>query len=171
MHRALPLFLCLLAAYPAAAQAPLPVGLGIGKSEYAPGCFAGPAISRMGTKVILVDVTKKQVINARLERTACSKAATYRMPDSPHHLNLTLPEDSDYPVGLVFPAATTIGWAPYPTATYNGRTYGIGECTSHEGAHLTVWEGEPYKSKLINDAYYYAGYDTQANCPNLPLVQ
>lgn len=33
-----------------------------------------------------------------------------------------------------------------------------------EGLHLTVWTGEPLKGKSRWHAYYYLGYDTEANC-------
>ena len=37
-------------------------------------------------------------------------------------------------------------------------------CTSMEGLHLTIWSGEPLKGKRRWHAYYYLGYDTEANC-------
>lgn len=37
-------------------------------------------------------------------------------------------------------------------------------CTSNEGLHLTVWAGEPLKSKRLWHEYYYLGYDVQPNC-------
>ncbi len=42
-------------------------------------------------------------------------------------------------------------------------------CFTSEGIQFSVWEGEAYQSKLIWSGYYYVGYDTDANCPDLPL--
>ena len=37
-------------------------------------------------------------------------------------------------------------------------------CASIEGAHLTVWSGQPLKGKRRWHAYYYLGYDTESDC-------
>jgi hypothetical protein len=37
-------------------------------------------------------------------------------------------------------------------------------CASSEGAHLTIWSGAPLVGQRRWHAYYYAGYDTEADC-------
>lgn len=37
-------------------------------------------------------------------------------------------------------------------------------CASTEGLHLTVWAGEPLKSKRVWHRYYYLGYDVNPDC-------
>ncbi|MBK5275700.1 MAG: hypothetical protein JJE30_11685 [Desulfuromonadales bacterium] len=46
----------------------------------------------------------------------------------------------------------------------NGNFESFRLCTSNEGLHLTVWAGEPLKSKRLWHEYYYLGYDVQPNC-------
>ncbi len=46
----------------------------------------------------------------------------------------------------------------------DGRLEQFRICWSMEGAHLTAWSGIPLKSRRVWHKYYYAGYDTQANC-------
>jgi hypothetical protein len=40
----------------------------------------------------------------------------------------------------------------------------VRSCTSLEGVHLTVWAGEPLKSRQLWHAYYYLGYDVEPSC-------
>jgi hypothetical protein len=44
-------------------------------------------------------------------------------------------------------------------------------CTSNEGIHLTVWAGEPLKSKRLWHEYYYLGYDVEPNCTKKDYAQ
>jgi len=44
-------------------------------------------------------------------------------------------------------------------------------CTSNEGLHLTVWAGEPLKSKRLWHEYYYLGYDVEPNCTKKDYAQ
>jgi hypothetical protein len=37
-------------------------------------------------------------------------------------------------------------------------------CASTEGAHLTVWSGQPLRGKRRWHTYYYLGYDTESDC-------
>jgi len=37
-------------------------------------------------------------------------------------------------------------------------------CTSAEGVHLTVWQGEPLEGKRVWHQYYYLGQDLEPNC-------
>jgi len=46
----------------------------------------------------------------------------------------------------------------------DGRLASFRECASQEGLHLTVWGGEPLKSKRLWHEYYYLGYDVEPNC-------
>jgi len=46
----------------------------------------------------------------------------------------------------------------------DGRLASFRECASQEGLHLTVWTGEPLKSKRLWHEYYYLGYDVEPNC-------
>jgi hypothetical protein len=47
----------------------------------------------------------------------------------------------------------------------DGRIEHFGSCASVEGLHLTVTSGEPPEALRIWHAYYYLGYDTEADCP------
>jgi hypothetical protein len=38
------------------------------------------------------------------------------------------------------------------------------ECTSVEGLHLTVWNGEPLRGSRKWHRYFYLGYDVEPNC-------
>jgi hypothetical protein len=38
------------------------------------------------------------------------------------------------------------------------------ECASAEGLHLTAWRGEPVRGERIWHAYFYLGYDVEADC-------
>ncbi len=38
------------------------------------------------------------------------------------------------------------------------------DCTSSEGVHLTVWNGEPLKGTRKWHRYFYLGYDVEPNC-------
>ena len=40
-------------------------------------------------------------------------------------------------------------------------------CSTSEGVQFSVWSDEAYKSKLLWSDYYYLGYDTEADCPNV----
>jgi len=42
------------------------------------------------------------------------------------------------------------------------------QCTTSEGIQFSIWDGKAYKSNLIWSGYYYLGYDTEPNCPELP---
>ncbi len=37
-------------------------------------------------------------------------------------------------------------------------------CASSEGLHLTIWAGEPLKSRRLWHSYYYLGYDVEPTC-------
>jgi hypothetical protein len=43
-------------------------------------------------------------------------------------------------------------------------TLQVRSCTSSEGLHLTVWSGQPLKSRRLWHAYYYLGYDVAPSC-------
>ncbi len=38
------------------------------------------------------------------------------------------------------------------------------DCTSREGAHLTICSGQPLKGSRLWHAYFYLGYDTEPSC-------
>ena len=41
------------------------------------------------------------------------------------------------------------------------------ECSTSEGVQFNVWSDAPYKNKALWSAYYYLGYDTEPNCPEM----
>jgi hypothetical protein len=43
-------------------------------------------------------------------------------------------------------------------------TMRVRSCTSSEGLHLTLWDGEPLESNRVWHAYHYLGYDVTPNC-------
>ena len=45
-----------------------------------------------------------------------------------------------------------------------GKNHYFRSCTSHEGLHLTAWEGLPLKGTRRWHWYYYLGYDVIPNC-------
>ncbi len=40
----------------------------------------------------------------------------------------------------------------------------VRSCTSREGLHLTIWEGEPLKTRRLWHHYWYLGYDVEPSC-------
>jgi len=56
----------------------------------------------------------------------------------------------------------------------NGQPEFFRSCTSSEGVHLTIWTGKPLVGERRWHAYYYLGYDVDADCsaadtvPNRP---
>ena len=46
----------------------------------------------------------------------------------------------------------------------DGKKEYFRECTSSEGAHLTVWTGKPLVGKRVYRGYVYVGYDTEKTC-------
>ena len=47
----------------------------------------------------------------------------------------------------------------------DGHRDAFSQCSTAEGVRFGVWQGQPFKTKMIWSAYYYLGYDTTANCP------
>ena len=46
----------------------------------------------------------------------------------------------------------------------NGRLETYRACTSSEGVHLTIWAGEPLRSRRLWHRYAYLGYDVVPSC-------
>lgn len=46
----------------------------------------------------------------------------------------------------------------------DGKFETFRECTSPEGVHLTVWAGEPLKTRRLWHQYFYLGYDIEPSC-------
>jgi hypothetical protein len=44
-------------------------------------------------------------------------------------------------------------------------------CASSEGLHLTVWAGEPLRSRRVWHHYYYLGYDLEPNCVEADYIE
>ena len=40
----------------------------------------------------------------------------------------------------------------------------VRSCTSSEGLHLTLWDGEPLKGTMLWHDYYYLGFDVEPTC-------
>jgi hypothetical protein len=51
-----------------------------------------------------------------------------------------------------------------PDLDGDGVPEGFRTCASGEGLHLTLWNGEPLKGVRVWHAYFYLGYDTEADC-------
>lgn len=49
----------------------------------------------------------------------------------------------------------------------DGKRDSFTSCSTSEGMMFSVWDGEAYKSKLIWSDYYYLGYDSEADCPEI----
>ena len=49
----------------------------------------------------------------------------------------------------------------------DGKRDTFTSCSTSEGVNFSVWNGEAYKSKLIWSDYYYLGYDSEADCPEI----
>ena len=46
----------------------------------------------------------------------------------------------------------------------DGKSDAFRMCTSSEGLHITVWNGEPVGSERKWHRYYYLGYDVEPSC-------
>jgi hypothetical protein len=44
------------------------------------------------------------------------------------------------------------------------RNIQVRSCTSQEGVHLTVWAGQPLRSRRLWHQYYYLGFDVTPSC-------
>ena len=47
----------------------------------------------------------------------------------------------------------------------------VRSCTSREGLHLTVWAGQPLKSRRLWHQYYYLGYDVEPSCTDGDVIR
>lgn len=46
----------------------------------------------------------------------------------------------------------------------DGQSETFRSCTSQEGLHLTLWDGDPLSSARIWHVYFYLGYDVEPSC-------
>ncbi|MCE9687861.1 hypothetical protein LZP73_16905 [Shewanella sp. AS16] len=52
-------------------------------------------------------------------------------------------------------------------AALNNNLAGFTYCSSSEGVHYSMWSKSPYTSEKLWSAYYYLGYESEADCPAL----
>ena len=69
-------------------------------------------------------------------------------------------------IGLKGVLRTTDG-AVHADLNGDGHEDYFTECSTSEGVQFNVWADAPYKNKALWSAYYYLGYDTEPNCPEM----
>jgi hypothetical protein len=75
-------------------------------------------------------------------------------------------DEAGFGFGIIAaPPDLTSGELPQLDIDGDGVIERFSSCASSEGLHLTVSSGEPPKGVEIWHAYYYLGYDTEADCP------
>ena len=140
-------------------------------------CFAiRNAKIEKGTKLLIVRLgNKADVIPAKLLYKTESEKDCYAMMADRKSVNLASGA-TFYVVSLSQPLETGIGVLDgngknplrdlVVAAKNNAPSLRrFTQCATSEGLQFNLWNGPPYKSKALWSAYYYLGYDTEANCP------
>jgi hypothetical protein len=148
----------------------LPIGTAAGSGEAFCVAFVAANLSP-GTVVTLVDQdpTETTRVGATIgERlSACHTLAKHNVPGPYYRLVLPSKEEGYGPM-IAFVGDAQISKDPSGAATFRlSARYPrvqVRECTSHEGVHLTVWEGAPLRSTRVWRQYVYLGYDVEPSC-------
>jgi hypothetical protein len=134
---------------------------------------------KSGTKLRVVSLGEPQVpLDAAIIRRTESGAECYALLQERKTVNssegyafYTVAPSSSSPlelaigiVGLKGELKSTDGKV-HADLNGDGREEYFTQCSTSEGVQFDVWADAPYKNKALWSAYYYLGYDSEANCP------
>jgi hypothetical protein len=148
---------------------PVPAGLVIVDDGKAVLAMQGPGL-RAGTSITLVGIDSRQrVWRARVVRSVeASPAMTRHETSGPYYEIAADPGQAPLPALAVAvtgrPQARRTGAFVILRLVEPPVSVRVRSCASSEGLHLTMWAGEPLKSRRLWHAYYYLGYDVEPNC-------
>jgi len=155
----------------AAGHAPEPVraGLLVTTSGHSVVAIAGPALTDGAALTVVTTEEPQQVWRAVVvKRVAASDAMDRHTVNGPYY-EVTSDSGSSALPDL---AIAVLGRA---AVEQTGKTVRLRlgsplvmirarSCTSSEGLHLTLWNGQPLKATRLWHAYYYLGYDVTPTC-------
>jgi hypothetical protein len=131
--------------------------------------LAGPDLAP-GTPLTIVDVNEPRHVQRAVIVGRVDEARTL----APHNVEGPYYQIAPEPAADTLPdlAIAIVGRADVqrtdsmPALRLRGpeTTIRVRSCASTEGLHLTIWDGEPLKSRRLWHAYYYLGYDLTPDC-------
>ena len=161
-----------LAAALAFAQATAAPKIGVAAGRDGQVCLAIDS-SRLapGSIVTIVDPDEPQSVRRAIVRERLASCAAFEasaVNGVYYRLQLQAGDMSPIVLAIAFvgavastaPGSGTITFhltAAYPRAR-------VRSCTSSEGVHLTVWAGEPLKSRRLWHQYFHLNYDVEPSC-------
>lgn len=119
---------------------------------------------------------KQEVTNLKLGDKANTGEACYALLEDRAVINMGDNRrfyivESNFPIdlgiGIISASSKAIDVNEVLDLDSDGAKDTFSYCSTSEGMQFSVWSGEAYKSKLLWSDYYYLGYDTEANCPNV----
>jgi hypothetical protein len=143
--------------------------LRIGVATQACASLAGEAVVPGSALVVVAPNTPQQVFPATVERAVSECNMTSHLERGGPYYSLVwkgAKPGSGF-VGIAFLGNLRTRRVQSELALDLGRQHGaarVRSCTSQEGLHLTVWSGEPLKSKRLWHEYWYLGIDVEPSC-------
>lgn len=121
---------------------------------------------------IILTERPQEVLQAKvLEKRAC-EGESFGELSKDNLINYSLESTNERFLGRGFglgvvketPEARVVSGYAMLDINNDGKEEYFRDCTSNEGAHFTVWTGQPLKGKRIWHSYYHFNYDTEPSC-------
>lgn len=144
-------------------------------------CFAvrNPDISKNSSLIVVRLDNPNKIIFSKIIKKTSNKDECYPLLEDRRAINIesglifyTVSSEKPIELGIgILQRDNEKALSPNELLDLNGdgRKETFSQCSTSEGIQFSVWDGVAYKSNLIWSDYYYLGYDTESNCPLLPL--
>jgi len=136
-------------------------------------CFDVPSLALpVGTRVTVVSLSSPQTVAEATVAGLCPSSSltdtlldARPVPGQEIRWKEPAPEHFMWGIGILGGAKTSVrGDLVTVDLDGDGTAETFADCPSAEGAHLTVWSGEPRKGPRRWHAYLYLGMDLEASC-------
>jgi hypothetical protein len=154
------------------AQAPAlpPIGIAAGRGNQVCLAVESATLARGSTVTIVDPETPQSARRAVVRERLASCDAFDKSAVGGVYYRLQLPAGNNSTVtlaigfaGAVASTTLTSGILTLRLSSGYPRVH-VRSCTSSEGVHLTVWAGEPLKSRRLWHQYFHLDYDVEPSC-------
>ena len=123
-----------------------------------------------------VDLESTAVINLRSGKKAITGSECYALMEDRSSINTqdnrrfyTVASDKpvNLAIGIVYTGDGMLTEDQVMDLNHDGKQDTFTSCSTTEGMMFSIWAGEAYKSEMIWSDYYYLGYDSEADCPDI----
>jgi hypothetical protein len=132
-----------------------------------------------GTRLVVVRLDNGQeIVPSEILRKASDEEECYALTEDRRKVNtdgglhfytVTADKPIELGIGVIqMENDTTFTETKIVDLNGDGSQDTFSQCATSEGIQFSVWDAAAYESNLIWSGYYYLGYDTEANCPELP---